>query len=356
MRQRIEYIDALRGFTMLLVVFAHVETVGFFGFSYSTFMGQLFQSFRMPLFFFISGFIAYRSGVVWNLSTYATNTLKKLKVQLIPTIVFGMIYTYPFIHSSLKVFISMPEKFGFWFTIALLEMFLVYYTINYLCHFTKHAQRNSALCAIAVAVIFFLLRFPFKTIDSLAHFGNVTSLHYTFAYFQYFVFGNIAAMFKEQTMRVLDNKYVIAAVLVLFVTLFCVYYHYFNANTPLVGSMQKALAAVVYNAAGYMGIILVFNFFRIHQDSVSLQTWLGRNLQYVGRRTLDIYMIHNFLIPSLPQVGSFLIKNPNPAVELFLGLSLSILVVVVCLVISNVIRESDFLAYWLFGAKKKQNT
>lgn len=355
MRQRIEYIDALRGFTMLLVVFAHVETVGFFGFSYSTFMGQLFQSFRMPLFFFISGYIAYKSDLVWDLHTYGTSTLKKLKVQLIPTAVFGMLYTYPFIHSSFKVFISMPEKFGYWFTIALLEMFLVYYTINYLCHFTKHARRNAVLGTIAVAALFVVLRFPFKTIDSLKRFGDITSLHYTFAYFQYFVFGNIAAMFKDETERFLNNKYVIAAVLLLFGVVFCIYYRSFNANIPLSDSLHKVLAALLYNTAGYLGIILVFNFFRTNQGSFSKQTWLGRNLQYIGRRTLDIYMIHNFLIPCLPQVGAFLSKAPNTAVELLLGFSLSVLIVIVCLIISNVIRESEFLAYWLFGAKKKQS-
>jgi fucose 4-O-acetylase-like acetyltransferase len=56
-KERIQYIDALRGFTMLLVVFAHVETFSFQYMENATFLGEFFKLFRMPLFFFISGFI-----------------------------------------------------------------------------------------------------------------------------------------------------------------------------------------------------------------------------------------------------------------------------------------------------------
>ena len=62
---RIHYIDALRGFTMLLVVFAHVLTFGF-GMQKS-FLSELFITFRMPMFFFISGFIGYKAIDRWML-------------------------------------------------------------------------------------------------------------------------------------------------------------------------------------------------------------------------------------------------------------------------------------------------
>lgn len=58
--KRIKYIDALRGFTMILVVFAHIEAFSMFGMQHTTFLGSIFQSFRMPLFFFISGYIAFK--------------------------------------------------------------------------------------------------------------------------------------------------------------------------------------------------------------------------------------------------------------------------------------------------------
>ena len=30
-------------------------------------------------------------------------------------------------------------------------------------------------------------------------------------------------------------------------------------------------------------------------------TWIGRSLQYIGRRTLDIYLIHFLFLPNLPR-------------------------------------------------------
>lgn len=60
---RIEWIDAMRGFTMLIVVWYHVCLNTYCGESYDVFT-LFFKTFRMPLFFFISGFIAFRLGEI----------------------------------------------------------------------------------------------------------------------------------------------------------------------------------------------------------------------------------------------------------------------------------------------------
>ena len=65
---RIQYIDALRGFAMFLVVFVHVEIFGFFNFTHTTFLGKLFSAIHMPTFFFISGLCIYKSGVYYTYS------------------------------------------------------------------------------------------------------------------------------------------------------------------------------------------------------------------------------------------------------------------------------------------------
>ena len=65
MTKRIEYIDAMRGFTMILVVIAHVIFFSYQGIDVFNW-GKFFKIFRMPLFFFISGYIMYKASRIWS--------------------------------------------------------------------------------------------------------------------------------------------------------------------------------------------------------------------------------------------------------------------------------------------------
>lgn len=132
-KKRIEYLDALRGFTMLLVVYHHVELFGFhLSPEYS--INSVFIQFRMPLFFFVSGFLAYSAGKVWTGKVWISATQKKILIQVIPTLVFGLLYTYLVKQQNIQTFLAHSYKLGYWFTISLLEMFIIYYTCNYLAH------------------------------------------------------------------------------------------------------------------------------------------------------------------------------------------------------------------------------
>ena len=66
-KPRLEWLDALRGFTMILVVANHVSQMGFEqNWKWSSSLPFLLL-FRMPLFFFVSGFLAYKAAQVWLL-------------------------------------------------------------------------------------------------------------------------------------------------------------------------------------------------------------------------------------------------------------------------------------------------
>ena len=123
-KPRIGYIDALRGFTMLLVVCWHIvyfSKVRIFG------VLEFFSLFRMPLFFFISGFILYKKDYVWNVSNSFKFLSKKFLVQIIPTVIFLSLYMFIF---SLNTFTDRLN--GYWFTITLFEYFLIYSLSNLL--------------------------------------------------------------------------------------------------------------------------------------------------------------------------------------------------------------------------------
>ena len=74
-------------------------------------------------------------------------------------------------------------------------------------------------------------------------------------------------------------------------------------------------------------------------------------MQFVGRRTLDIYVLHYFFPISTIEIGKFFQVSINPVLEFFVNGFIAILVILICLIVSNVIRMSAFLRHHLFGVK-----
>ena len=101
-----------------------------------------------------------------------------------------------------------------------------------------------------------------------------------------------------------------------------------------------------------LGIILLMILFKDCENEVSLSTKKGYCLQYIGRHTLDIYFLHFFFLPyNMAFVGEWLEKNPNPLLEFCMSLTLALIVILCCLIVSKIIRLSPTLAYLLLGAK-----
>ena len=82
---------------------------------------------------------------------------------------------------------------------------------------------------------------------------------------------------------------------------------------------------------------------------------MGKTLQTIGRRTLDIYLLHYFFIPySLSAVFPLFLKSELPIIEVACSLVITSLVIAICLLVSAVLRVSPDLAHLLFGAKKEK--
>lgn len=122
--KRIEYLDAMRGFTILLVVMWHVSYFGM-GFAGSdAFSLQLyaFVPILMPLFFFVSGFVMYKAAFQWNYSNTAHFLKEKLPMLVISPLIF-MVAMSLVKGSDIVSAIYDSRKGGYWFTFALFEYF-----------------------------------------------------------------------------------------------------------------------------------------------------------------------------------------------------------------------------------------
>lgn len=333
---RIEYIDAMRGFTMLLVVFSHVLLFSFHGEGLHSF-NKLFMSFRMPLFFFISGFILYKKNTIWNARQSIGFIWKKFKVQIIATLIFLCFYTLYFGYSLGSSFFSCT-KLGYWFTFELFQYYLLYVVVRFVLDRYHKFYSEAILLALVVATQLISVKpWPFVPID-IYNFFSFTFLRY----FIYFYFGTIVRRFFTRFVKFSDSSVFMGTGIILYLLVSILYFGYYVFPMSLLLDVLMGLG----------GIIIVFSFFRRNAASFTQDRVIGKNLQYIGRRTLEIYFLHYFFLPrNLGFMGDFFMENSNPLIEFVVALTISLVVVAVCLVISNVLRLSPILVHILFGAK-----
>ena len=330
-KQRIEYIDAMRGFTMILVVFAHVCH---FCLGDSRMGGNaVFILFRLPCFFMISG---------WLFESVAERPFKevakhKAMVQLLPTFIFLLLLAPPpfFFHQLGSL------KGGYWFTFALFEYFILYMVI------IRISRRWTSVFAVTLTVVTFLYARYYDYLRSSAEgyqlwlmdisgFLSVT----TWRLFIFFYLGTWIRRNYEAFVRWTSKPVVIVLITVAFILIASTSHH-----DNLLFEMFR------FYGGGITGMIMVFTFFRLSAS------WLKRSrvskpLQYVGTRTLDIYLLHFFFLPRfLMTYAGQLAEYNSRLVEFIYIMAVSLVVLAISLVASYVIRLSPFLGHYLFGVK-----
>ncbi len=351
-KTRLEWLDALRGFTMILVVSNHVWGLGFGLEPKISSSMQFLVMFRMPLFFFVSGFLAYKAGLIWDFTTLRTSLAKKIRVQTIPTVVFfffGAAILGKEFWPTVTDWVSKPLKGGYWFTVVLLYMFIVYYLFCYL------ESKLKLKSWIPITLFFILSMCLYETCYQPKYFSwafgwrktpnefmNYSSLNQLFMYLPFFLYGNIVRRYWEQALRLMDSKwfYPVIVVVVIFAALDSLRWHV----------LRMTWAVIPLTLARFILLTMVFMYFRHYHQYFTQRTWVGKSLQYIGRRTLDIYLIHFLFMPNLPTIGSFFnTYRHNFVIDTTLSIFLALLVIGFSCITSNILRVSPFLKKYLFG-------
>lgn len=343
---RIGYIDALRGLAMILVVYFHIAAYGFG--SYELGYNDIIERFRMPTFFFISGWLFYKVGRTWDRLTITSMIRKKFMVQIIPTIVFMWLYLVMFNLLDVSSFGS--DKKGYWYTFVLFEYFVLYILAEALLNrqnSTKGEMRVLVVMLILSVGAFYYAKYYTRYAaelgtwkDFLGFLSFVKIRHIIF-----FWFGTFVRRHFDQFIHLTDNRFFSAIMIALFTAI---------TVWPILLSTE-GIEYIAYLVAGLSGTIICFTFFRIHEHHFSHETWYGRGLKLIGRRTLDIYFIHYFVLPyNLVQPAVWQQYHHN-TLYVPMSLILALWVVVISLLISNILRVSPLLAKYLFGASEQKN-
>ena len=333
---------------MILVVFSHIYIPN------TSPLNQFLINIRMPLFFFISGFISFRREQSWSGKETISRLGSKVRTMIIPAFTLGMLFTLVYNQTPITDFFTRPTKMGYWFTFALFNMLLVYYSARWM-----HARRARTSLETFTRRLFVVALVCFAALSDLSALGyadRVLTLSMTFKHLHFFAFGALCSCNHEWFERTLDNGMKMAVVIIgVFILSWwtislsrnievaCTYIDYQYLNT-----LQTFINALI----GYCGILTVFCFFRRYGEFFSENRHIGKPLQFVGRNTLDVYLLHYFVLMGMPtMLRPYIVETDNILVTLVVGMAVAIATVAVSLLISRVIRLSDHLAYYLLGAR-----
>ena len=330
-KQRIEYIDAMRGFTMILVVFAHVCH---FCLGDSRMGGNaVFILFRLPCFFMISGWLfeSVAQKPFWEIARH------KAMVQLLPTFIFLLLLAPPpfFFHQLGTL------KGGYWFTFALFEYFILYMVM------IRISRKWTPVFAVTLTLGAFLYARYYDYLRSSAEgyqlwlmdLSGLLSVT-TWRLFIFFYLGTWIRRNFDAFIRWTSKPVVIGIITVAFLLIASTSHH------------DNLLFEIFrFYGGGITGMIMVFTFFRL--SASWLKMWhISKPLQYVGTRTLDIYLLHFFFLPRflMAYAGQLSAYNSR-LIEFGYIMVVSFVVLAISLVASYIIRLSPFLGHYLFGVK-----
>ena len=319
---------------MILVVYSHIchfclgdSLLGFNG---------IFFLFRLPCFFFISGWLFEPV----SRRPFRQIVRKKFMVQIVPTFIFLLILAPP------------PEFFnqlgtlkgGYWFTFVLFEYFILYMLI------VRFSMRWSALMALAIAIGSFIYARYFDSIRASSvgwqlmiinalGFASVT----LWRLFLFFYLGAWVRRHFDTFIRWTNKPAVIAMITIVF---------FIIASTPHIDNLWYEILR--FYLGGITGMWMVFTFFRLSASWLQ-KIHFSRPLQYVGTRTLDVYLIHYFFLPRFLMVYSpQLHAYHNSLFEFVVIMAISLIVLLASLIVSYILCLSPFLARYLFGKSNKQ--
>ena len=302
----------------------------------------------MPVFFFISGFVFYKADRIWNRGTIKQVLKKKFMVQIIPMVVFMTLYLVIFGYLDPKSLGS--DKKGYWYMYVLFEFFVLYIFAEALLNKEKTCKGEIYVFIFVLMTslaAFYYMKYYILYANELGNWKTVFGLlsFVKIRHFIFFWFGAIVRKHFTKFISITDNLSFIAIVLCYFIVLI-VYPKLFHI---------EGIEYPTFMFSGFASVILLFTFFRKKEQLFSSKNWFGKSLQFIGRRTLDIYLIHYFFLPydSLQDFGSRLINYNCKLLEVVVILPLSLYIIAISLAASRIIRLSPFLKKYLLGETKQ---
>lgn len=351
--QRIAWLDAFKGIAILLVVFTHVETLGLKSGCFTNGIASIALMVAMPSFMFISGFLAHKPYRRYDAPQARKTLRRKVRTLVFPAVIFGLLYSvFCFsprlgfsVVDSIKLFIFDGVKFGYWYTWSLFWMVAVTSIVLYLMRNCRPRLRWATLGV--VALVSYLLYLPGSSFYDRHSIAGLFSLYNFFQYYQFFLFGILCSNYRQQFFSWLGKGWFVVLMLIGFVSCLALRITLMEAEAH--GMLFKMGIKLLILLGRYCAVLALVGVLRKCESRLARNTLLDKALLYTGRHSLDIYMIHFFLLSLLPGLRSSFSAVPNSVLQLLMLIATDLAITAICLIISRLIRLIPKLGYLMLG-------
>ncbi len=326
-KKRIAYLDAIKCLAILMMLDVHILAGNGFK-PYDSLVGQMIYAPILPLFFFVSGFLAYKQSI--NVKDCWNNIRRKFAFLVIPALVFRVGLDLMSHHNPLRFLTE--GMHGYWFTVVLFECFLLYYLITL-------AIKNEK-CRIGVLLLFSLAGIGMLALDK--GFGPaIFDLRRLTKYFQFFVLGTLAMKYRPKYEALMNNETVKAVLLV----------SYFLVLFSLTYDMPSILHHFLRDVAlRYFSTFAIVSFFVCHANSFQRETKFNSLINHIGQNSLAIYLLHYFFLPHFDPRPDWLAELNIVTVNL-LSMLYTVAITALCLLFIKFLSNSKYIKKYALGKK-----
>lgn len=325
-KHRINYIDRIKGFAIFIVVLAHVLLLSFnLG---NSLVYRFCASFEMPLFMFVSGFVAYIQS---DGGANRKRLVKRFLAYICPAFIISYalsLYGYIILGSR---DINMIDTLtgGYWYLKAL-AIFVCLQAILIKC---KRVWMEFLL--IAVAECMFLIGWK---ANPILH--QLFCLEHCFFFYPFFMMGYYFRRFNLVEMLKAKN-WIFTISVIGFICLL-------NANIEI-HALRFISERIVRPT---LAILTITYLFAIRENENSkVEQWLNN----IGTKTLDIYIYHGTLVLGayscfdMKFIKQNEIMMANPLSYLIVAILITLFLAYASIGIGTLVRKSEILGKLIYG-------
>ena len=322
--KRLESLDIAKGIGILLVVVGHTMSPVMEGHSIIKWIYSIIYTFHMPIFFFISGYLATK------LVTKPVKKIELLKQRLVRLMI--PYCSWAVVYLPMKIVMSEHVRFSSeykWYSFFLgnnpdgqLWFLYVLFVISVFMIFLVNTKNITLLTVVFVIGSLFAPLIPYSI--------GFTSISLTFSLYQvgFFFLGTLIALKCDLNKTTSNLPAFVVSVIIL-------------TSYSVVLWIHKNEVWFLQTTAAFCGVYIC-----MYISNLLAKTHLKKPLSYLGKKSMEIYLLHGPLLV----IGRIILPKIISDTVLYI-IVLTIISIAISILISLVVNKIKIARLLFFGSK-----